>query len=87
MMDIFLLQLAYRHFEMQFYSNYFTYYNSYVLTLLDKVFLNIFAQRMQLASVYKGEAEKILLVKKVEAEVEAKYSLDYCFGLWFFLSR
>lgn len=31
------------------------------------------AQRMQLASEYKGEAEKILLVKKAEAEAEAKY--------------
>ncbi|KAK9103583.1 hypothetical protein Sjap_020837 [Stephania japonica] len=31
------------------------------------------AQRMQLASVYKGEAEKVLLVKKAEAEAEAKY--------------
>ncbi|GFP88295.1 hypersensitive-induced response protein 4 [Phtheirospermum japonicum] len=31
------------------------------------------AQRMQLASVYKGEADKILLVKKAEAEAEAKY--------------
>jgi regulator of protease activity HflC (stomatin/prohibitin superfamily) len=31
------------------------------------------AQRLQLASVYKGEAEKILLVKKAEAEAEAKY--------------
>ncbi|XP_075111352.1 hypersensitive-induced response protein 4 [Nicotiana tabacum] len=31
------------------------------------------AQRMQLASVYKGEAEKILQVKKAEAEAEAKY--------------
>ncbi|CAM8890827.1 hypothetical protein QQ045_027575 [Rhodiola kirilowii] len=31
------------------------------------------AQRLQLASVYKGEAEKILLVKKAEAESEAKY--------------
>lgn len=28
---------------------------------------------MQLASEYKGEAEKILLVKKAEAEAEAKY--------------
>lgn len=28
---------------------------------------------MQLASVYKGEAEKVLLVKKAEAEAEAKY--------------
>lgn len=28
---------------------------------------------MQLASQYKGEAEKILLVKKAEAEAEAKY--------------
>jgi len=28
---------------------------------------------MQLASVYKGEAEKILQVKKAEAEAEAKY--------------
>ncbi|CAA0836720.1 Hypersensitive-induced response protein 4 [Striga hermonthica] len=31
------------------------------------------AQRMQLASVYKGEAEKILQVKKAEADAEAKY--------------
>nr|TKV93898.1 hypothetical protein SEVIR_9G259400v2 [Setaria viridis] len=31
------------------------------------------AQRLQLASVYKGEAEKILLVKKAEAEAEVKY--------------
>ncbi|NP_001311788.1 protein PPLZ12 [Capsicum annuum] len=31
------------------------------------------AQRMQLASVYKGEADKILQVKKAEAEAEAKY--------------
>lgn len=31
------------------------------------------AQRLQLASVYKGEAEKILLIKKAEAEAEAKY--------------
>ncbi|KAL6321053.1 hypothetical protein AAG906_012038 [Vitis piasezkii] len=31
------------------------------------------AQRLQLANVYKGEAEKILLVKKAEAEAEAKY--------------
>ncbi|CAD6340415.1 unnamed protein product [Miscanthus lutarioriparius] len=31
------------------------------------------AQRLQLASVYKGEAEKILMVKKAEAEAEAKY--------------
>ncbi|KAG6494916.1 hypersensitive-induced response protein 4-like [Zingiber officinale] len=31
------------------------------------------AQRMQLASVYKGEAEKVLMVKKAEAEAEAKY--------------
>ncbi|KAL7107283.1 hypothetical protein ABFS83_06G043800 [Erythranthe nasuta] len=31
------------------------------------------AQRMQLASVYKGEAEKIFMVKKAEAEAEAKY--------------
>ncbi|XP_019154940.1 PREDICTED: protein PPLZ12 [Ipomoea nil] len=31
------------------------------------------AQRMQLASVYKGEAEKILQVKKAEAEAESKY--------------
>lgn len=28
---------------------------------------------MQLASVYKGEAEKIFLVKKAEADAEAKY--------------
>ncbi|KAB5532368.1 hypothetical protein DKX38_019038 [Salix brachista] len=31
------------------------------------------AQRLQLASVYKGEAEKVFLVKKAEAESEAKY--------------
>ncbi|XP_023522324.1 hypersensitive-induced response protein 4-like [Cucurbita pepo subsp. pepo] len=31
------------------------------------------AQRLQLASVYKGEAEKVLVVKKAEAEAEAKY--------------
>lgn len=31
------------------------------------------AQRLQLASVYKGEADKVLLVKKAEAEAEAKY--------------
>ncbi|GMH19705.1 hypothetical protein Nepgr_021546 [Nepenthes gracilis] len=31
------------------------------------------AQRLQLASVHKGEAEKILQVKKAEAEAEAKY--------------
>jgi regulator of protease activity HflC (stomatin/prohibitin superfamily) len=31
------------------------------------------AQRLQLANVYKGEAEKTLLVKKAEAEAEAKY--------------
>ncbi|KAJ1291947.1 hypothetical protein BS78_02G355200 [Paspalum vaginatum] len=31
------------------------------------------AQRLQLASLYKGEAEKIVLVKKAEAEAEAKY--------------
>lgn len=31
------------------------------------------AQRLQLASVYKGEAEKILQVKKAEGEAEAKY--------------
>ncbi|PSR93364.1 Hypersensitive-induced response protein [Actinidia chinensis var. chinensis] len=31
------------------------------------------AQRLQLASVYKGEAEKIFLVKKAEADAEAKY--------------
>ncbi|CAH9072013.1 unnamed protein product [Cuscuta europaea] len=31
------------------------------------------AQRMQLASVYKGEAEKILQVKRAEAEAESKY--------------
>ena len=35
--------------------------------------LFITAQRLQLASVYKGEAEKIFLVKKAEAEAEAKY--------------
>ncbi|XP_031253038.1 protein PPLZ12-like [Pistacia vera] len=31
------------------------------------------AQRLKLASVYKGEAEKILQVKRAEAEAEAKY--------------
>ncbi|KAA8533829.1 hypothetical protein F0562_031346 [Nyssa sinensis] len=31
------------------------------------------AQRLQLASVYKGEAEKVLQVKKAEGEAEAKY--------------
>ncbi|XP_027110453.1 protein PPLZ12 [Coffea arabica] len=31
------------------------------------------AQRQQLASVYKGEAEKILQIKKAEADAEAKY--------------
>ncbi|XP_050225556.1 hypersensitive-induced response protein 4 [Mercurialis annua] len=31
------------------------------------------AQRLQLASVYKGEAEKVFQVKKAEAEAEAKY--------------
>lgn len=31
------------------------------------------AQRLQLASVYKGEADKILQVKRAEAEAEAKY--------------
>lgn len=31
------------------------------------------AQRLQLASVYKGEAEKIFMVKKAEAEAESKY--------------
>lgn len=31
------------------------------------------AQRLQLASVYKGEAEKILQVKRAEADAEAKY--------------
>jgi len=31
------------------------------------------AQRLQLANVYKGEAEKILMVKKAEAEAESKY--------------
>nr|GEX44800.1 hypersensitive-induced response protein 4 [Tanacetum cinerariifolium] len=30
-------------------------------------------QRLQLASVYKGEADKILQVKKAEAEAESKY--------------
>ncbi|MBA0564188.1 hypothetical protein Golob_009143 [Gossypium lobatum] len=31
------------------------------------------AQRLQLASVYKGEAEKVLQVKRAEAEAESKY--------------
>ncbi|KAF7131731.1 hypothetical protein RHSIM_Rhsim09G0193300 [Rhododendron simsii] len=31
------------------------------------------AQRLQLANVFKGEAEKILQVKKAEADAEAKY--------------
>ncbi|URD76552.1 hypersensitive-induced reaction protein 4 [Musa troglodytarum] len=42
-----------------------------VLEELEKVFIT--AQRLQLASVYKGEAEKVLMVKKAEAEAEAKY--------------
>lgn len=33
----------------------------------------ITAQRLQLANVFKGEAEKILQVKKAEADAEAKY--------------
>ncbi|KAL0299434.1 UNVERIFIED_CONTAM: Hypersensitive-induced response protein 4 [Sesamum radiatum] len=37
------------------------------------ILLDMIAQRMQLASVYKGEAEKILQVKKAEADAEAKY--------------
>ncbi|GMN40909.1 hypothetical protein TIFTF001_010142 [Ficus carica] len=31
------------------------------------------AQRLQLASVYKGEAEKILQIKRAEADAESKY--------------
>ncbi|KAL5570011.1 hypothetical protein UlMin_026586 [Ulmus minor] len=31
------------------------------------------AQRLQLASVYKGEAEKILQIKRAEGDAEAKY--------------
>ncbi|KAL9237093.1 hypothetical protein vseg_011681 [Gypsophila vaccaria] len=31
------------------------------------------AQRLQLASVYKGEAEKILQIKRAEAEAESKF--------------
>ncbi|GJV26268.1 hypothetical protein Tco_1378963 [Tanacetum coccineum] len=31
------------------------------------------AQRLQLASVYKGEADKILHIKRAEAEAESKY--------------
>nr|DAD33728.1 TPA_asm: hypothetical protein HUJ06_012579 [Nelumbo nucifera] len=31
------------------------------------------AQRLQLASVYKGEAEKVLQVKRAEADAETKY--------------
>ncbi|KAE8709687.1 Protein PPLZ12 [Hibiscus syriacus] len=31
------------------------------------------AQRLQLASVYKGDAEKILRVKRAEAEAESMY--------------
>lgn len=31
------------------------------------------AQRLQLASVYKGEAEKVLQIKRAEAEAESKY--------------
>ncbi|KDP22391.1 hypothetical protein JCGZ_26222 [Jatropha curcas] len=31
------------------------------------------AERLRLASVYKGEAEKVLQVKKAEADAEAKY--------------
>lgn len=31
------------------------------------------AQRLQLANVYKGEAEKVLQIKKAEGDAEAKY--------------
>lgn len=41
--------------------------------LLNNQPLCFTAQRLQLASVYKGEAEKILQVKKAEADAEAKY--------------
>lgn len=40
---------------------------------LLKIYLCVSAQRLQLASVYRGEAEKILMVKKAEAEAESKY--------------
>lgn len=33
----------------------------------------IIAQRLQLASVYKGEAEKVLQVKRAEGDAESKY--------------
>lgn len=42
-------------------------------TIICFFFFLITAQRLQLASVYKGEAEKILQVKRAEAEAEAKY--------------
>lgn len=44
-------------------------YNDWTIIII--VFIT--AQRLQLASVYKGEAEKILQVKRAEAEAEAKY--------------
>lgn len=45
---------------------------SFQFCISNKLYLNA-AQRLQLASVYKGEAEKILQVKRAEAEAEAKY--------------
>jgi hypothetical protein len=48
------------------------------LLLKSILYLNA-AQRLQLASVYKGEAEKILQVKRAEAEAEAKY---YVVSVW-----
>lgn len=35
--------------------------------------LFVTAQRFQFVSVYKGEAEKVYMAKKSEAEAEAKY--------------
>lgn len=44
----------------------------YLICVSTLIYFNA-AQRLQLASVYKGEAEKILQVKRAEAEAEAKY--------------
>lgn len=45
----------------------------FIFNYFDIFIYLLAAQRLQLASVYKGEAEKVLLVKKAEAEAEAKY--------------
>lgn len=50
------------------YGIWMSLYETYLLVI------NFFtAQRMLIASEYKGDAEKVLLVKKAEAEAESKY--------------